>query len=309
MILVTGGNGYIGTALSKYLISEGYDFRIFDNLSGSNPLNLLYLNGKAEFVWGDVRNQEELKKAFIDVDVVIHLAAKLPTIPGLLDKVENEVRETNYFGTLNVLEMARKFDASVIFASTCNVYGVGENLTENSEPKPLNPYALSKLEAEKVCLYYHNTYGLDVKILRLASVHGYSYGVRFNLVVNFFTLRAVLGYPLTVFGDGSNWRPFIHVSDAAEAFVFFMKRGKSGEIYNVGKENFRIRDVARIVKDVVNSKTQILFDERRTPEFSYSVSFEKMRAAKFEPKVSLEDGVKELAEKLHKLKIYGRVNS
>ena len=263
MILITGGNGYIGMALADLLLKSGERIRIMDNFSGSDPLNLLYLNNntslnsKIDFFWGDVRKEDDVKDAFNDIEVVIHLAAKLPTTPGLLDDVRQDVDDVNYMGTINVLEEARKRDVEVIFASTCNIYGTGQNLAENDDVNPLNPYSKSKLKAERACLEYSQTYGLDVKILRFASNYGYSPSVRFNLVVNYFVLRAVLGYPLTVFGDGSNWRPFIHVKDSARAIAFLMKKGERGEIYNVGGENYRIRDVAKITKDSVNPKVRI----------------------------------------------------
>ncbi len=303
MILITGGNGYIGTEIAKILLKKGKEFRIMDNLSGSNPLNLLYLN-QIDFFWGDIRNKEDLKVAFKDVDVVIHLAAKLPTTPGLLDKVEEVAKvvdDINYCGTLNVLEEVRRKDASLIFASTCNVYGVGENLKEDSPTKPLNPYAESKLKAEKACIEYAEKYGMDIKILRLASVYGFSPGVRFNLVVNYFILRAMLGYKLAVFGDGRNWRPFIHVHDASRAFLHLIEYGEKGEIYNAAESNLRIIDVAETVKETINPKIDIEFIKEIKPEFSYSVDSSKFFNAGFKPEFDFKSGIVHLAEKLKAL--------
>jgi len=304
MILLTGGNGYIGTEIAKILLKKNEEFRVMDNLSGSNPLNLLYLN-QIDFFWGDIRNKEDLKFAFKDVDVVIHLAAKLPTTPGLLDKVEEiakVVEDINYFGTLNILEEARKRDVSLIFASTCNVYGIGENLKENSPTKPLNPYAKSKLKAERACIDYAEKYGMDIKILRLASVYGYSPGVRFNLVVNYFVLRGLLGYKLAVFGNGSNWRPFIHVHDAAMAFLHILDNGNKGEIYNAAESNLRIIDVAKTVKEKVNPQIEIEFVREIKPEFSYSVDSSKFFNSGFKPKYDFESGIVHLANRLMDLK-------
>jgi UDP-glucose 4-epimerase len=307
MILITGGNGYIGTAISEILIDRGEEFRILDNFSGSSPLNMLFLRNlhitrRNEIIWGDIRNFEELQNAFRGVDAVLHLAAKLPAAPGMVDETgDSDINHVNYHGTLNVLELARKHDVKVIFASTCNVYGIGVDLDEESEPKPLNRYAESKLEAEKACIDYRERYGLDVKILRLASVYGYSPGVRFNLVANYFVLRAVMGYPLTVFGDGSNFRPFVHVRDAANAFLFFIENGKAGEIYNIGCENLRIRDVAEIVRKEVNPSAEIVFTGKK-PEFSYHVKFDRASNAGFTPEFNLADGVRELAGRLESLR-------
>lgn len=301
MILITGGNGYIGTVLSNLLTGSAEDFRVMDDLSGSDPLNLLFLN-HINFFWGDIRNKKDVEKTFKDVDTVIHLAAKLPTTPGVLDEVKEEVSEVNYNGTLSVLEQARKSDSQVLFASSCNIYGIGENLNEKSETKPLNAYSQSKLEAEKLCLDYHQKYGLKVKILRLASNYGYSPGVRFNLVINYFVLRAILGYPLTVFGDGNNWRPFIHVKDVARAFLYLIDRGKSGEVYNVGGENLTIKEAADLVKNKVNPSINVELDDSHTPEFSYSVDFSKIHKLGFQPEYDLEIGIEHLSHKLRDLK-------
>ncbi|WP_456468424.1 NAD-dependent epimerase/dehydratase family protein [Archaeoglobus sp.] len=302
MILITGGCGYIGTALSSVLMrGGGEEFRIMDNLSGCNPLNLLFLN-HVEFVWGDVRKEEDLKLAMEGVDTVVHLAARLPTAPGMIDETRTDVEDVNYLGTRNVLEEARKRDLKVLFASTCNIYGVGTDLKGDDEVKPLNPYSKSKLKAEKLCLDYHEKYGLDVRILRLASVYGYSPGVRFNLVVNYFALRAILGYNLTVFGKGENWRPFIHVEDAASAFLFLMEKGRSGEVYNVGGENFRIKDVAELVRNLVNPEVEIEFLADREPEFSYSVDFTKIHELGFRLTYTLERGIENLVGKLEVLR-------
>jgi nucleoside-diphosphate-sugar epimerase len=297
MILITGGNGYIGTAISELLIKKGMKFRIIDNLSGSNPLNLFYLN-HADFLWGDVRKKEDIREAFNDVDTVIHLAAILPTTPGMLDEVVGDVESTNLEGTINVLEEARKRDTNVVFASTCNIYGIGDNLREEDEVNPLNPYSRSKQRAEEVCLGYNRDYGLDVKILRLASVYGYSPGIRFNLVVNYFVLRCMLGYNLTVFGKGDNWRPFVHVRDAARAFL---SECQGGEVYNVGGENLTIRELAELIRQEINPEVDIAFIEKIQPEFSYNVNFDKFNQI-FNLEYDIRKGTVELAELLNKLR-------
>ncbi len=304
-MLITGGNGYIGSEISEILSRVGEKYKILDNFSGSNPLNMLLVNGNAEFIWGDVRKKEDLQKAIDDVDTVIHLAAKLPSTPGILDEADKSVEDVNYLGTINVLEIARKYDLRVVFASTCNVYGIGRDLREEDEVKPLNPYSKSKLKAERACMEYYEKYGLDVVVLRLASVYGYSPGIRFNLVVNYFVLRALAGQKLTVFGDGSNWRPFIHVHDAARAFLYFAEKGESGEIYNVGFENFTIKDVAEIVREVVNN-VQIEFIGDIKPEFSYSVDFSKMFEAGFKPRFDMVTGVRDLASRLRRIRVLAK---
>jgi nucleoside-diphosphate-sugar epimerase len=117
-------------------------------------------------------------------------------------------------------------------------------------------------------------------------------------------LRAITGYSLTVFGDGSNWRPFVHVKDVARAFLFFAFKGKSGEIYNIGCENYRISDVAEIVRREVNPAVSIVFDEKKKPEFSYHVRFEKAKLAGFETQYNLVEGIRDLANKIRDLRTF-----
>jgi nucleoside-diphosphate-sugar epimerase len=143
---------------------------------------------------------------------------------------------------------------------------------------------------------------MDIKILRLASVYGFSHGVRFNLVVNYFVLRGLLGYKLAVFGNGSNWRPFIHVYDAAMAFLHILDNGKKGEIYNAAESNLRIIDVAKTVKEKVNPKIEIEFIREIKPEFSYSVDSSKFFNSGFNPKYDFESGIVHLANRLMNLK-------
>jgi nucleoside-diphosphate-sugar epimerase len=248
-----------------------------------------------EFVRGDVRDAEVVERAMEGVDAVVHLAA----ITGA--RQSHEIRETvfdvNLAGTETVLDAASAGGVrKVVFASSCNVYGdtYAEDLDEAAETSPANPYAESKLEAERAC----EDAAVPAVSLRLATNFGYSPGVRFNLAVNSFVFRALADEPLTVYGDGSNWRPFMHVEDTAR--VFDAALDWEPGVYNVGWDNVRIEDVARAVEDAVDRPVERDYLADRDPGPSYHVDFSKARGEGFEATRTLSAGVRDLAERFER---------
>lgn len=226
------------------------------------------------------------------MDAVIHLAGI--TGAATSHEHEEEVRSVNAGGTRKIVAAAE--DAGVdgiVLASSCNVYGetYEEELTEESEPKPGNPYAESKLTAEEIVA----DSAVEAVSIRMATNFGYSPGVRFNLVVNSFVFRALTGEPLTVYGDGSNWRPYLHVRDSARAFQSALDWEPG--VYNVGVGNYRIEEVADTVAAEVGSDVDITYMEERDPGPSYHVRFDRMDEQGFEPQFSLESGVRDLTDR------------
>ncbi len=285
---MTGGAGYVGSALIGRLREAGHAVRVLDSFALSSPRNLMG-TPEHEFVRADVRDAEAVERAMDGVDAVIHLAA----ITGARQShdMRERVFDVNLAGTETVLDAAADTGVrKVVFASSCNVYGdtYAEDLDEAAETSPANPYAESKLAAERAC----EDAGVPATSLRLATNFGYSPGVRFNLVVNSFAFRALNGEPLTVYGDGDNWRPFMHVADTARAFA----RALDWEpgVYNVGWENVRIEDVARAVEDAVDRPVERDYLADRDPGPSYHVDFSEADAQGFEATRSLADGVADL---------------
>lgn len=244
-----------------------------------------------EFVRGDVREEDVVARTVDGVDAVIHLAGV--TGAATSHEIEERVRSVNAGGTRTVVDAAENAGVErIVLASSCNVYGetYEDELTETSETAPGNPYAESKLAAERIV----EDADLDAVSLRMATNFGYSPGVRFNLVVNSFVFRALTGEPLTVYGDGSNWRPYLHVRDSARAFTAALDWEPG--TYNVGVGNFRIQEVADVVADVVGQAVDISYLDERDPGPSYHVSFDQMREQGFDPNLSLEDGIRDLAQ-------------
>jgi UDP-glucose 4-epimerase len=302
--VVTGGCGYIGSALIPRLRAADAveECVVLDTLSTGSPRALMgELDGDVAFHNGDVREFGDVEHVVRDADTVIHLAA-ITGAASTHDR-EAETEAVNYDGTENVLRAARKFDVeNVVFASSCNVYGRAPttDLDETTDPDPINPYAETKLRAEALLETYVEDYGLDGTALRMSTNFGEAPGVRFNLVVNYFVFRALTDRALTVYGDGRNWRPFIHVQDAARAYAAAALDPDAWPQlrYNVGSdaENYRIEDVADIVREEAGP-VDVTYLEEEHPGPSYHVAFDRLAETGFEPQWTLREGVRSLVDR------------
>lgn len=301
-VLVTGGCGYIGSALVGVLQRDDRVDRvaILDNFSSGSPRALVgTLNGKVDFRRGDVTEYGDVESAVRGVETVIHLAA-ITGASGTHD-IPERTRAVNYEGTENVLKAAGKLGVeNVVFASSCNIYGraTSTDLDEETEPDPINPYAETKRDAEALVREYCDDHGMTGTALRMSTNYGAAPGVRFNLVVNYFVFRALTSRPLTVYGDGSNWRPFIHVEDAARAYrnAALSPTAWPQDMYNVGAtdENYRIAEIADIVKEEVGP-VDVTYLEDEHPGPSYHVNFDRLAETGFELEWTLREGVRDLA--------------
>ena len=307
-VLVTGGCGYIGSALVPRLQEspEVSHLTVLDNLSNGSPANLRDADLSRDdftFIKGNVCEYGVVESAMRDTDSVIHLAA-ITGAASTHDRAE-ETRAVNLGGTENVLKAAGKLDVDrIVFASSCNNYGRADNreLDETTEQDPINPYAETKVESEALLAEHASEYDMDTTALRLSTVYGNALGIRFNLVVNAFVFRGVTGRPLTVYGDGSNWRPFINVRDAARAFTDAVCRPNawSKQVYNVGatSENYQIEDIARTVAEELERPLDITYLEDRQPGPSYHVNFDRLETTGFELRWTLAEGIRNLASHL-----------
>lgn len=305
-VLVTGGCGYIGSALLPRLQDnpEVESVTVLDSLASGSPRNLLEaeLGDGLAFRRGDVREYGDVESAMRGADAVVHLAA-ITGASSTHDRRE-ETFAVNRDGTTNVLTAAEKLDVeNVVFASSCNNYGrtTETDIDEDTEMDPLNPYAETKVQSERELAERAAEADFDVTALRMSTNYGYAPGVRFNLVVNLFVFRALTGRPLTVYGDGTNWRPFIHVRDAARAFEqATVSPGQwPRKVYNVGSNdgNYRISEIAEIVSEEVGD-VEVTYLEDEHPGPSYHVNFDRVAETGFETEWTLREGVRDLAATL-----------
>ncbi len=305
-VLVTGGCGYIGSALLPLLQDDPAvdGVTVLDSLTNGSPRNLLEaeLGDGLAFRRGDVREYGDVESAMREADTVIHLAA-ITGASSTHDRRE-ETFAVNRDGTTNVLTAAAKLGVeNVVFASSCNNYGrtTETDIDEQTEMDPLNPYAETKVASEGELIERAQKGAFDATALRMATNFGYSPGVRFNLVVNLFVFRALTDRPLTVYGDGTNWRPFIHVRDAARAFKHAAVSPEDWDhrVYNVGSNdgNYRISEIAEVVSEEVGD-VDITYLEDEHPGPSYHVNFDRVAETGFETEWTLREGVRDLATTL-----------
>jgi nucleoside-diphosphate-sugar epimerase len=232
--LVTGGAGFIGSNLVRLLCSQGWQVRVFDNLSTGYEKNLKGLS--ATLLKGDVRNPEEVFSAVKGADTVFHLAASIGNVKSLNNPQEDS--GVNVIGTLNVLEAARRHKVSrIVYSSSAAIFGelVTMPIAEDHPQNPDSPYGVSKLAAEKHMLCFARLYGLTVVCLRYFNVYGVNQRYdAYGNVIPIFAQRLFENKPLTVYGDGEQTRDFVNVSDVARANYLAATRAPQTGVYNVG---------------------------------------------------------------------------
>lgn len=299
-VLIIGGAGYIGSVLSGLLLKKGYKVRVLDPLLfGPEAVGHLLNHKNFDLLKGDCRNIGDLAGALEEVDAVVHLA-------GLVGDPACAVRsdltiDINYAATETLMQLCKaKGIARLIFASTCSVYGVGEDiLTEESDLNPVSLYARTKIDSEHILLE-GTTSAFQPTILRFATVFGLSPRPRFDLVVNTFAAKAVLDGKIEVFG-GNQWRPFVHTYDIARAIELCLAadtRRVGGKIFNVGDDNlnFTINDIAQKTKEALPELTIVNRGDTPDPR-NYKVSFSRIRETLgFECERSIEGGIREVVD-------------
>lgn len=300
-ILVTGGAGYIGSTLVPELLQAGHQVRVLDSLLfGQTSLLPFFINKNFEFIKGDIRDVETVKKAVAGMDVIIHLAAIVGAPACKKDPVLTE--QVNYQGTININD-ARTPDQKMFYASTGSVYGKVENIcTEDSPTNPLSSYGETKLRSEKAVMAKGNAISY-----RFATAFGLSSRLRLDLLPNDFVYNALKNRYLVVY-DKDFMRTFVHVRDIVRAYMFGIEHFEvmKNEVYNIGSEemNKTKEEIAKMVQAKVSFEA--LFVDKGIPDpdqRDYEVSYEKIRSHGFALEVSFEDGLNEMINGLQMVNI------
>ena len=303
-ILVVGGGGYVGAVLVPKLLDKGYFVRAFDTFwYGENVLKSEIANPNFEILKGDIRNEEDNKKALKGMDTVIDLAC-ISNDPSA-DLNPKFTHSINYDGQVLLMKMA-KASSSIkrfIYASSSSVYGVKveKNVTEDLPLEPLTQYSKLKVETERFLLPF-NSDNFTVVIVRPATVCGYSPRMRLDLSVNLLTSQAITHKKITVYG-GVQKRPNINIHDVVDVYCSFIEANKekiSGQIFNAGYENLTISEIAKLVKKVVGK--EVVIENSPTNDLrSYHISSEKIkRVMGFNPKYTIEDAIIEIKDAFKK---------
>ncbi len=309
VVLVTGGAGYIGSRLIRELAANekfaGTTIRVIDNMLRERYVAIMDLpkEGRFEFLEGDVRKDDDLERAFRDVDMVVDLAG-ITNAPLSFERRELTF-DVNVNGGKRVVEHAVKTEVEkLVYSSTASVYGPTTGVVdEKYHCKPISPYGESKLKAENTCLEASRQNGLDATVLRLGTVFGYSIGMRFDTVVDRFTYLACIGMPLTVWESAQNEkRPYLDISDTVDGLIFALtKKGMSGEIYNVVGENASMNRITSVIAREVPDTRVVITPTPNLNQVSYELDGSKVEKVGFKPRHTLDEGVRGIVDRFRTL--------
>jgi len=297
--LVTGGAGFIGKHIIAELLRDDHNITIFDNFSSSSKNDIVHLleNG-VSLVTGDILDYDLLLKSMSNYDFVIHLAAQTSVEQSIVDP-ETTI-DINVEGTVNVLKSCVKTNVKgLISTSTAAVYGSSPTpISETSQPNPISSYGASKLVTEYNLQAFSRFFGLNCISLRLFNVYGNGQSSE-AVVIRKFLKNISKDLPLEIFGDGTQTRDFVHISDVIQAFYCAIKNieAKRGEVYNIGSgKSASINELASLLISSKGKDLQIIHKPERQGEVKFSkadISLAKTDI-NYSPEVSLRDGLASL---------------
>ncbi|WP_035236372.1 NAD-dependent epimerase/dehydratase family protein [Desulfobacter vibrioformis] len=298
-IYITGGGGYVGSALVPALLDEGYEVRVLDLfLYGEDVFDKIEDKSSLTIIKGDLRDTDLLKKTIPGSDALIHLACISNDPSYELNPVLS--KSINYDAFLPLVDIAKESGVRrFVYASSSSVYGIKDDpkVTEDLPLEPLTDY--SKYKA--LCEEYLNTQAdrnFIVTTIRPSTVCGFAPRLRLDLTVNILTNHAINNGVITVFG-GQQKRPNLHIKDMVELYCFMLRQHEDKiqkKIYNVGYENFKVMEIAEKVKATLGSDVEIKVtptDDNR----SYHVNSDKIKhELGFMPRHTIEEAILDLKE-------------
>ena len=292
-IFITGGAGYVGSVLTPYLISRGFEVTVYDLMIYGNKIPD---HENLKIVKGDIRDQNLLNKVLPGHDIVLHLAC-ISNDPSfeLNPKLGKSINLDSFEPLIKICKSSKiqKF----IYASSSSVYGIKneKNVSEEMSLEPITDYSKYKADCEKILFKYMSTDFITV-IIRPATVCGYSPRQRLDLVVNILTNYAFHKREIAVFG-GEQLRPNIHIKDMARAYELLINYDNekiNGKIYNVGYENKSVNELAEQVREIIGKDIKIkkvFSDDNR----SYHISSKKIfNELNFKSNFTIKDAIKDL---------------
>ncbi len=306
-VLVTGGAGYIGSVLCQLLLDRGYRVVLFDKFFfGSDSISGIKKDPRLKVVKGDVRDTRKVASLVEEGMAVVHLAS-LSNDPSC-DLDQQWSVEVNHDATVRLAQAAKRAGSSrFVFASSCSVYGFGGGvvLTEGSPVNPVSLYARLKAQSEAELMKMGDG-DFSPVTLRQATIFGLSPRMRFDLAINQMTLHAITRGKIFVLGGGKQWRPFLHVRDAANVFRLALEAPRETVhcgVFNVGsnENNFQIADLAvRVRREIGNVEIEVAPEDADRRD--YRVDFDKVRdVLGFRPQADIATGIREVAAYIRKL--------
>jgi UDP-glucuronate decarboxylase len=298
-VLVTGGAGFLGSHLCDRLVKDGVDVLCVDNFFTGTKQNLTHLIGNPRF---ELMRHDVTFPLYVEVDQIYNLACPASPVHYQFDPVQTT--KTSVHGAINMLGLARRIKARIFQASTSEVYGDPEVHPQREDywgrVNTIGPracYDEGKRCAETLFFDYYRQHQLDIKVVRIFNTYGPRMHPNDGRVVSNFIVQALRGEDITIYGDGQQTRSFCYVDDMIEGFVRMMKTGSdfTGPV-NIGNPGeFTMLELAEKVLSFVGGKSKLTFHplpeddpKQRQPDISLARS--KLR---WEPKVTLEDGLRE----------------
>ena len=297
-VLVTGGAGYLGSVLIPKLLVRGHKVRSLD-IGYFGVDHLRAMRPAVDILRDDIRsvlaNAESLEAMLKDIDVVVHLAAISNDPSAELNPRLTE--EVNFEASRDLAIACKARGIRFIFSSSCSVYGEAPGqVDEDGQTNPLTTYAKSKVDTDAFLLSIADDTWRPA-ILRNGTLFGYSPRMRFDLVINIFSYCSTLYNEVRVFGDGQQWRPFLHVADCARAFIYFVENPHHKNLMcNIAHENFRVVDLIDIFQ-AINPAVKPVYVKLDNPDNrNYHVSVARMKEEGIQPRVSVTAGAEEIVE-------------
>ncbi len=293
-VLITGGAGFIGTALANRLVARGDHVRVLDDLSSGDPQGL---DPRVIFIRGDVRDVPKLWSLLQEVDCVYHLAARASVPESIL--FPREYNDVNVGGTVSLMEAIRNVGVRrVVLASSGTVYGEQDEqpLQEDMRPRPRVPYAVTKIAAEHYIFTLGALYGVETVALRIFNAYGpgQPLPVSYPPVIPQFLRQILGGGSLVVHGDGTQTRDFVYIDDVVDALIAAGESQVDQQIINIGSgEETSINELIRVLEDVTGQRAHVLYNPEQSGGVSRMVA-DLTRARAFldwRPRITLREGI------------------
>jgi UDP-glucuronate decarboxylase len=296
-ILVTGGAGFIGSHLCKRLLNEGNEVICLDNFFTGSKQNIIHLidNPYFEIIRHDIE-----EPILLEVDEIYNLACPASPIHYQFDPVKTV--KTSVMGAINVLEIAKRTGAKILQASTSEVYGDPEihpqPETYRGNVNPIGPracYDEGKRCAETLFFDYYRQFNVDIKIVRIFNTYGPRIAINDGRVVSNFIIQALQNKDITIYGDGTQTRSFCYVDDLINGLIKMMNSNETGPINLGNPEEITIKDLAKIIIKLTNSKSKIIYKplpqddpKKRQPDITLA-----KQQLNWKPIIKLEEGLKQ----------------
>ncbi|RIK46763.1 MAG: LPS biosynthesis protein WbpP [Chloroflexi bacterium] len=300
--LVTGGAGFIGSNLVDALVADGHSVRVLDNLTTGRRANLAHLQGRIDFVEGDIRAYDQVLAAMQGIDYVLHQAA-LPSVPrSVQDPITSNA--VNVDGTLHVLAAAQTAGVRrVVMASSSSVYGSNPALPKQETmcPQPKSPYAVSKLAGEQYGQVFWQVYGLETVALRYFNIFGPRQDPRsaYAAVIPRFIRAMLAGEPVMIHGDGQQSRDFTYIDNAVQANLLACTAPEAaGSVLNIAcGSRYTLLELVEQLAAILGRSPQVVHTPSRAGDVPHSqADIERARTLLgYAPQVDFVEGLRRTA--------------